>query len=83
MDEDSSLEEFTTGTTGDGAGAERTDESGEAGSGIEADSEEPVTPTVSTYRYSPEKEACRACGTRVRRRWRDGGGLVCGECKEW
>jgi hypothetical protein len=48
-----------------------------------ADSEEAVAPTVSTYRYSPKKDACGACETRVRRRWRDGDGLVCGDCKEW
>jgi hypothetical protein len=57
--------------------------SGGDDSGVEDSPEEAVTPTASTYGYSPGKAACGACGTRVRRRWRDEDDMLCGECKEW
>jgi hypothetical protein len=42
-----------------------------------------VAPTVTTYGWSPSDTTCKACGEPTDRRWRDGGAMVCGECKEW
>jgi hypothetical protein len=44
---------------------------------------EAVEPAASTYAWSAEPVACAACGTAVRRRFRDAAGLVCADCKEW
>lgn len=40
-------------------------------------------PARSVYAWSPVCDPCERCGTAVARRWRDGGELVCGECKDW
>lgn len=40
-------------------------------------------PAVATYDWTPGGAACAACGETVERRWRDGPGFVCGECKDW
>jgi hypothetical protein len=42
-----------------------------------------VDPVDPTYDYSPDGASCGACGERVTRRWRDDGGYVCADCKEW
>jgi hypothetical protein len=98
MDEDASLEEFAAGTVANSGSTEESRNGEETGEPTESaetessiaeqgaddtDSDESVSPTVSTYGYAPGKAACGACGTRVRRRWRDGDGPVCRDCKEW
>jgi hypothetical protein len=51
------------------------------------DSDEPVSPAVSTYDWTPTGTECASCGAVVERRWRDGegetSGLVCVDCKAW
>lgn len=42
-----------------------------------------VEPAAVTMTVSPAGADCNACGERVRRRWTDGGALVCRDCKEW
>lgn len=42
-----------------------------------------VEPAESTYAWSPDGDACAACGAVVERRWRDSDGLVCETCKTW
>jgi hypothetical protein len=44
---------------------------------------EEVEPAVTTYAWHGVGAACDACGATVGRRWRDGDGLVCRDCKEW
>ncbi|MFC6836714.1 DUF7573 domain-containing protein [Halomarina ordinaria] len=43
----------------------------------------PLRPAVSTMDWTSGGAPCAACGTHVERRWRDGDGLVCADCKEW
>ncbi|MGM0604765.1 MAG: DUF7573 domain-containing protein [Halobacteriota archaeon] len=69
----------------DTAGAECPDASigsneSEDGSSDLAASIEPIT---GTYRWSPDGQACAACGATVDRRWREGDAFVCAACKEW
>lgn len=40
-------------------------------------------PLVSTFRWTPGKEPCDACGAAVEERWRDGTRAVCGDCMDW
>lgn len=60
-----------------------------AGSDVDADgaggdpSDTAVEPVASTYAWSPDGGECAACGGTVEERWRDGGDLVCLDCKEW
>ena len=80
---DSSLDDFLRDRETDGDGDADTDASTN-------NAEETVTPTVSTYDWTPTGAACANCGTVVERRWRDGadsgtdaGELVCFDCKSW
>ncbi len=71
----------------DGREPERGDEDG----GSEPDAETgasdrdgaAVEPAVSTYRFAPDGRACADCGGSAGRLWRDGGALVCRDCKQW
>ena len=38
---------------------------------------------AATATWTPDGEACEACGSVVERRWHDDGTLVCAGCKEW
>lgn len=42
-----------------------------------------VTPTVTTYGWTPGGVCCEACGETAQRRWRDADAMVCWDCKEW
>jgi hypothetical protein len=77
---DSSLEDFVGDDTADGGVDADTD--------TEPADDEPVTPAVSTYEWTPTGAECPRCGTVVERRWRDEaaddtGELVCFDCKVW
>ncbi|WP_251341834.1 DUF7573 domain-containing protein [Haloplanus halophilus] len=57
-----------------------------AGPGDEAVDDEDGSdpdPARATMRWSPDGGDCVACGATVARRWRDGEGFVCADCKEW
>ena len=82
------------GTDGDdetdrfgGDGSEENDETegndGETGDNGLDGGDEAVAPTVTTYEWTPAKATCDVCGATIERRWRDGDGLVCSDCKEW
>ena len=42
-----------------------------------------VEPAGATYDWTPGGAACEACDEVVERRWRDGPGFVCENCKDW
>lgn len=42
-----------------------------------------VSPTVTTYEWTSAGATCGTCGESTERRWRDGGTMVCPDCKEW
>lgn len=42
-----------------------------------------INPAIPTYDWTPGGAECAGCGATVKRRWREGDGLVCGDCKEW
>lgn len=46
-------------------------------------SETTVEPIGTTYAWSPDGGECALCGETVGARWRDGGDLVCADCKNW
>lgn len=75
--DDASLDEFLDDSASDGDDEREAD----AGDGVEDDPE--VTPTVSTYEFSPDGAPCASCADEVVRRWRDDGVLVCRDCKQW
>lgn len=94
VSEDASLDDFLAESAdsddaadGDGVEAEDADEAPEsAGPDGVPDSDpdpEAVEPAASTYDWAPDGAPCDACGALVEARWRDGGALVCAECKEW
>lgn len=61
---------------------ETTGSPGEAANTDDPATAQPIpTPTV-TARWDPDAN-CDDCGATVRRRWRQGGSFVCGDCKEW
>lgn len=70
---DTSGEETPGKTSEEDAPGETSDE------GAACDAE----PAMPTYASTPEGEACAACGEAVTERWRDDGGWVCADCKEW
>ncbi len=77
---DRSLDEFL------GGGSDSKTDADDAGDDDEAPDEATVNepePAASTTAFAPEGAACASCGATVRRRWRDDGELVCGECKAW
>lgn len=77
---DRSLDEFL------GGGSDSETDADDAGDDGKAPNEAPVNepePAVSTTAFDPEGAACASCDATVRRRWRDDGELVCGECKPW
>ena len=52
----------------------------------EGDDETPsesVDPAEPTFDFAPDGADCEGCGEAVRRRWCDGDGMVCADCKEW
>jgi len=55
--------------------------------GTETESEEPTTEPAkqgpATSRWTPDGEACEACGETVTRLWDDDGRRVCRSCKQW
>lgn len=59
-----------------------TEDGAEAATASAADAGDP-DPPASTYVWRPEGGLCDSCGERAVERWRDGGALVCGACKEW
>ena len=81
---DASLEEFLDGSDGDprpATGGGSPEESvGPDGNETAADGT--TGPATVIYAWTPEGDACPACGAAVQRRWRDGGRLVCAHCKE-
>lgn len=99
MAEDRSLDEFlgvdepsdpdtTEGAAGPDASEEfpttdtETDEG--ADQSAEHDAAEPEVETMAeTFAWSPDGGECAVCGERIEERWRDDGGLVCGDCKAW
>ena len=99
MGEDASIDEFIdavderngtdgddeTDRLGDDGGEENDDETGDDGAGTDGldGGDETVAPTVTTYEWTPTKATCDVCGATIERRWRDGDGLVCSDCKEW
>ncbi|MGA9400029.1 DUF7573 domain-containing protein [Haladaptatus sp.] len=48
----------------------------------ELDSDD-VEPARATYDWTPDGADCACCGSSVEKRWRDGDGMVCADCKEW
>lgn len=42
-----------------------------------------VEPARPTSVWTPEAADCERCGGTVRRRYRDGGSLVCAGCVDW
>lgn len=42
-----------------------------------------VTPTESTYAWTPGGVDCADCGATVERRWWDSDAFVCTDCKTW
>ena len=57
---------------------------GEAeGTDADADGDPSVEPKAETYAWSASGGPCGRCGETVESRWRDGGALVCGDCKAW
>lgn len=42
-----------------------------------------VQPAVPTSEWTPDGATCAECDVVVERRWRDGGALVCTDCKDW
>lgn len=90
MGDDRTLEEFLGDRgsgTGDGAGGAPTDDGEATDDGAAREDRAhrgaDVEPAAPTYRWSPDGADCEACGATVERRWRDGEGYVCGDCKEW
>ncbi|PSP84779.1 hypothetical protein BRC83_04890 [Halobacteriales archaeon QS_1_68_17] len=59
------------------------DSPGDTAGGSRDGDEQAAEPAVSTYRWTPGGGACGECGATVERRWRNGGNLVCADCKEW
>ncbi|MFB6352698.1 MAG: hypothetical protein ABEJ92_01305 [Halobacteriales archaeon] len=90
-----SLDEFGAGADGSAEPGTPADADGpraasgaepEAGDGAEpADSgeESVVEPLAETFAWSPAAGSCARCGAAVEDRWRDGGELVCADCKAW
>jgi hypothetical protein len=74
--EDASLFEF------DGEAADDAAPGDEAAADGSATAAEP-SPATPTYRWSPDGTPCPVCRTETRRRWRDGDGFVCADCKDW
>ncbi|EFW92034.1 hypothetical protein ZOD2009_11175 [Haladaptatus paucihalophilus DX253] len=97
MSEDTSLSEFVgkTGESDRQDGADGQDETVETAETTDADgsatdhesAEKPDEPAVeparATYDWTPDGAACTRCGAAVEKRWRDDGGMVCADCKEW
>lgn len=98
MSEDTSLSEFVgkagesdeaDGTTDAAETTETADADGSAADHEsaerpdEADVEPGVEPARATYDWTPDGAACTRCGAAVEKRWRDDGGMVCADCKEW
>jgi len=86
--EDADLTEFLDGVDGDEKPAPGDDEPGDGDEEETADDEETAeagspAPTAVTGAWAPGGAACDACGATVRRRWRDGAEMVCGDCKGW
>jgi hypothetical protein len=91
---DASLDEFVDPGMSDGD-VDESDES-EADADVrepeptdsesEGDDETPsesVDPAEPTFDFAPDGADCEGCGEVVRRRWREGDGMVCADCKEW
>lgn len=83
---------------GDGVAGADNDAVAEEGTDNDAVAEEPaggdeleegaaaaadVQPAVSTTEWTPDGATCAECDVVVERRWRDGGALVCADCKDW
>ncbi|WP_423743237.1 hypothetical protein V5735_09095 (plasmid) [Haladaptatus sp. SPP-AMP-3] len=94
MSEDTSLSEFVgkvgesdeaNGTTDAAETDETTDADGSATNheSPERPDEADVEPARATYDWMPDGAACTRCGAAVEKRWRDDGGMVCADCKEW
>ncbi len=49
----------------------------------DAQSDTDWSPAISTYEWHAGGVVCEACGSTVKRRWRDQGHLVCESCKDW
>jgi hypothetical protein len=89
MAEDTSLDEFLGGE--DAGSAESTDEESVDTEPADEDTSEPtgsddpggIEPARTTYAWSGDGVACRACGEVVQCRWDQDGALVCSACKEW
>lgn len=85
MSDDASLDEFldaddAASGDGDAAGTPTDADGSESPSTGDADAVDPATATAT---WSPDGAPCAACGDVVERRWRDGDGFVCGDCKGW
>jgi NADH pyrophosphatase NudC (nudix superfamily) len=90
MGRDHSLDEFMNQSdTTQNKNEDTATPDGETGEARETETEvdeEPsltIHPARSTMAWTGGGETCDACGDVVKRRWRDGDQLVCGECKEW
>ncbi len=67
----------------DGEGSGDSDERARTGAESDRPTADDVTPTVTTYGWTPRNATCDACGESAKRRWRDDGAMVCRDCKEW
>jgi hypothetical protein len=70
---DRSLDEFVSASAGSDEAADSAPDGDDSG----------VAPSVPTMRWSADGDACDVCGAVVSRRWHDGGGFVCADCKAW
>lgn len=84
-----SVDDDEAGGTDDGETAtDETDDEAAEGSadGDDEDATIPpsaVEPVAATSRWAADGVTCPACDGSATRLWRDGDGLVCGDCKSW